>query len=370
MAAPMLTLSVIIPTRNEAANVARLIDTLTGTLAGISYELIFVDDSTDATSSLIEARAAQDPRVRCHHRSVRGLGTAVAEGFSLAHGRVIAVLDADFQHPPDLLRPMLAAIESGADLVIPSRFIEGGSDGGLAWPRKLVSLVARSLGKAALRALRPISDPTGGLFMLRACVIKGVGFQPRSWKILAEVLVRGHYSQVVEIPYRFSERAGGTSKLDWRESLNYLVHVLHLALDSPRDRRFFVFALVGSSGFVVDVGVYALALHFQAPVVASGFFSALCAMAWNFTWNDLVTWRTSHHVHVSVRAVKYAAVSLAGIAISTSALALAYQSLHFHPLAAKLLGISLAVTWNYLLNSRWTWRERNAQQVVVARRAS
>ena len=361
------TLSVIIPTYNEEANVANLAKALAAVLTGIDYELIFVDDSTDTTPLLLAQLAQANARLRYLHRNVRGLGRALVAGLMAAHGDILAILDADFQHPPALLLPMLTAISDGADLVLPSRFLPGGSDGGLSRSRQLVSLGARYLGKALLRPLRPISDPTGGLIMFRSSVIDGVQFRPLSWKIPAEILVRGHYQRVVEIPYRFSVRAAGTSKLNARESFNYLIHLLRLVLDSPRDRRFFLFALVGTSGFLVDISLYSLALHLHAPVIASGFFSATCAMIWNFTWNDLVTWRANHHARISVRALKYAAVSSAGIAISTSTLALAYQLLHFQPLPAKLLGIILAITWNYLLNSHWTWREPSLAPILVTR---
>jgi dolichol-phosphate mannosyltransferase len=363
------TLSVIIPTYNEEANVTHLADSLASILEGIDYELVFVDDSADSTPRILERLTLSNPRLRYLHRSQRGLGTAIVAGFGLASGDVLAVIDADFQHPPTLLPRMLAAIQQGADVVIPSRFIPGGDDGGLSIGRKLVSATARYIGKLALKALRPISDPTGGFIMFRASVIKGVRFRPLSWKVPAEVLVRGRYQKVIEIPYHFSPRRAGVSKLTGRETINYLLHVLHLVSDSPPDRRFFLFACVGGSGFLVDIGLYTLAIHFGAPVIISGFASALCAMVWNFTWNDLVTWRENHHIHISVRALKYAAISTVGIGISTSTLAFSYQFLHFAPLPAKLSGIALAIIWNYLLNSRWTWRAPISTKVMVTRQS-
>jgi dolichol-phosphate mannosyltransferase len=365
----MPALSVIIPTYNEAAHVVALADSLACILADIDYELIFVDDSSDATPVLLAALAQTNPRLSYLHRSRRGLGSAIVAGFGLCSGANIAVLDADFQHPPALLIPMFAALTE-ADVVIPSRFLPGGDAGHLSRRYQLLSFLARSLSKAVLRRLRPFSDPIGGLFMFRSSVIAGVRFRPLGWKILAEVLVRGRYASVVELPYRFSPRPQAASKLGWRDSFSYLAHLLRLVFDSPQDRRFLLFSIVGASGFAVDLSLYTLAIHFGAPVVLSGFLSALCAMAWNFTWNDLVTWRTNRHVHVSLRALKYVAVSLVGIAISTSTLALTYQLLHFHPLAAKLVGIILAVTWNYLINSHWTWREPQGVPVLVTRAAA
>ena len=120
-------LSIVVPTYNERENVVRLAGCLADVMKDRSYELIFVDDSTDDTPFILDKLAASNPRVRCVRRTnERGLGTAVVKGFEACRGRVVAVMDADFQHPPELLPMMLKTIDSNADIVIPSRFIPGG----------------------------------------------------------------------------------------------------------------------------------------------------------------------------------------------------------------------------------------------------
>ena len=123
----------------------------------------------------------------------------------MADGDFLACMDADLQHPPAILRPMYAAMLSGADICIPSRLIRGGSDGGLNPARKLVSGTARWMGKIALPSLRNISDPTSGLFMFRKEMLEGADLQPIGWKIMVEGLAMCKYSLVVEIPYEFQD---------------------------------------------------------------------------------------------------------------------------------------------------------------------
>ncbi len=222
-------ISVVVPTYNEAENVGNLVNQIDYALRGIDYEVIFVDDSTDDTVDAITAVMAENPNVRMHHRETeKGLATAVLKGFSLAEGDYIAVMDADLQHPPAILKSMYAVMESGADFCVPSRFIPGGSDGGLGPYRKLVSGVARYIGKILLPSLRKITDPTSGLFMFRRRVIEGADLQPIGWKIMVEVLAMGTYESVVEIPYKFQARPAGESKLSSKVTLEYLKQVMGL----------------------------------------------------------------------------------------------------------------------------------------------
>ena len=219
----MSRISVVVPTYNEAGNVRNLTAQINSALNGIDYDIIFVDDSSDNTPEVIESVMSENPNVRMKHRTGEtGLATAVLEGFKMADGDYIAVMDADLQHPPQILRSMYDCLETGIDFCIPSRFIPGGSDGGLGPYRKLVSLVARYIGKILLPSLRKISDPTSGLFMFRREVINNADLRPIGWKILIEVLAMGTYSTVAEIPYRFQARPAGESKLSFKVTIEYL----------------------------------------------------------------------------------------------------------------------------------------------------
>lgn len=225
----MSKVSIVVPTFNESENVGNLVNQIDYALRGIDYEVIFVDDSNDDTPDEICRVMKENPNVRMEHReNEKGLATAVLKGFSLASGDYVAVMDADLQHPPKILRPMFAVLETGADFCVPSRFIPGGSDGGLGPYRKLVSGVARYIGKVLLPCLKKISDPTSGLFMIKKSVIEGADLQPIGWKILVEVLAMGTYSNVVEIPYKFQARPAGESKLSSKVTIEYLKQIAGL----------------------------------------------------------------------------------------------------------------------------------------------
>ncbi len=225
----MNKLSIVVPTYNEKDNVGNLVNQIDYALRGIPYEVIFVDDSTDETPDVIRKVMEENSNVRMEHRTTeKGLATAVLKGFTLAEGEYMAVMDADLQHPPAILRSMYAAVESGYDFCVPSRFIPGGSDGGLGPYRKLVSGVARYIGKILLPCLRKITDPTSGLFMFKRDVIEGADMQPIGWKILVEVLATGTIKNVVEIPYKFQARPAGESKLSSKVTLEYLIQIKDL----------------------------------------------------------------------------------------------------------------------------------------------
>jgi glycosyltransferase involved in cell wall biosynthesis len=149
-------LSIVIPTYNEKDNIAPLLERIHGALPGIEHEVIFVDDSKDETPAVIEEIAKSDSTVVLHHReNEKGLATAVVKGFSLAKGDFVACMDADLQHPPEVLLDMHTAMLAGADMSIPSRFILGGSDGGLNLWRKFVSGNTRGRS-SVLRSVREV----------------------------------------------------------------------------------------------------------------------------------------------------------------------------------------------------------------------
>lgn len=225
----MSKLSIVVPSFNESENVKPLVEQLDVALSGIEHEIVFVDDSKDNTPDVIAEIMKDKPHVRLEHRtSETGLATAVLKGFTLAEGDYIAVMDADLQHPPAILKYMYYALEEGYDFCIPSRFIPGGSDGGLNLYRKFVSGVARYIGKIALPCLRKVTDPTSGLFMFRREALKDADLQPIGWKIMVEVLAMCTYESIIEIPYTFQDRESGESKLSGKVTLEYLKQVKDL----------------------------------------------------------------------------------------------------------------------------------------------
>jgi dolichol-phosphate mannosyltransferase len=361
-------LSIIIPVFNEKDNIQELFLRITKTLSEIDYEMIFVDDSTDETPSIIAFISKENPRIILNHReNEKGLSTAVIKGFELASGDILSVMDGDLQHPPELLIDMFHQISNGADIVVPSRFILGGSDGGLNLFRKVISATARYIGKIFLPSLRKVSDPTGGLFMFKKEIIKNKKLNPVGWKILIEVLVMGEYKNLVEIPYTFKARHLGESKLSLKVQFQYLIHLLSLLKRSEKDRRFYVFCLIGLSGVFVDMLVFTF-LGTILPLMKINFkavLSSFIAMISNYFLNDSITWKsynTNLYYHTSkippsfLRFIKYVFVSSFGVIIKSIALFLFYSRLGINQYSANLLAILFASLLNYFLSNHFVWK--------------
>jgi len=350
-------LTIVIPTYNEQRNVVRVAERIGRALAGVNYEILFVDDSTDGTPKVLAGLCRTNRRIRFIHRlGQRGLATAVAAGFAAARGDVLAVMDADLQHPPEMLPVLLRYIREGCDLAIASRFVPGGSDGGLTPLRRLISGTAGLIGRLALKRLRRIKDPMSGFFMLKRKVIAGVDLQPVGWKILVEILVRGRYGRLAEVPYTFHKREAETSKMCIGEQWNYLRHILRLVLASPEDLRFWKFCLVGAGGVAVNMLLFIIFSRFVFPdPVRSALSAAMLTMGVNFLLNDHFTWNCRREGHAWTRALKFYLCCSLGVLVNVAVLAALHGLLRLPGTAADAAGILAATLWNYHANSRWTW---------------
>lgn len=350
--------SIIIPTFNEKINVVKIADRIKTAIHNFyDYEIIFVDDSLDNTTEYLENLKKINKNVRYLHRSGRrGLATAVVSGIDMSRGNTIVVMDSDLQHPPELLPEMIDIIENGYDIVIPSRHLSGGNESGLNLYRTIVSHTAASIGKLFLKELRNISDPTGGFFAFRKEILKGVALNPVGWKILMEILVRGKYTRVKEIPYRFEKRYCGDSKMSFTQQMNYLKHIFRLARYSADDRRIFMFAIVGSLGVLVNMIFYNIFVFFGLGVDISGTLSALIAMIGNFVLNRNITWKDKKSDKFFIEAIKFLFVSSCGIIINILILSSLHYKFKVNYNIANLTGICGAVFWNYNLNRLWTWK--------------
>ncbi len=217
--------SIIIPTLNERESMERLLPELVTAVSDVSeVELVVIDDgSTDGTVSYLQNRVQHVPfKLHVISRHERGLATAVLRGFQEAHGDVLCVMDADLSHPPAVLTQLIHTVRDGADIAVGSRRISGG--GVEEWPliRKMYSYISTWFA-------RPLSggvhDPLSGFFVVRRRVIDGVTLTPIGYKILLEILVKGRYTQVVEVPYIFRNRDVGKSKLSFAIALQYYTHL-------------------------------------------------------------------------------------------------------------------------------------------------
>jgi dolichol-phosphate mannosyltransferase len=223
------SLTILVPTRNEAHNVYPLLERLSSSLS-VPATVLFVDDSDDETPRVVEEAAARSyPRleVRLLHRDGAerrgGLGGAVLAGLAESESTWVCVMDGDLQHPPECVSELLrAATEQDVDLVVASRYVPGGRNDGLGAIRTLVSLGSTALAKLAFpRRLRGISDPMSGFFLFRRASVTG-RMAPRGFKILLEIAVRHPQLTRCQVPFVFVERSAGTSKTTLREGLRYL----------------------------------------------------------------------------------------------------------------------------------------------------
>ncbi len=222
------TISVVVPTYNEAASVPRLAQRLADALRGRAWELVIVDDgSPDGTADVAAGLAPSLPTRVVRRPGKLGLASAVMDGIRAARGDTLVVMDADLSHPPEVVPRLVDALRDGTDLAVGSRYVRGG--GTLDWPlrRRIVSRVACLMGNA----LVPVRDATSGFFALRRSVVEGVRLDPIGFKIGFEVIARGRYRRVVEIPYTFRDREAGRSKFGTREVLDYGKQLLQVLRD-------------------------------------------------------------------------------------------------------------------------------------------
>ena len=225
-------LALVIPTLREAGNLPALLARIRASLdpLGIHYELIVVDDnSCDGTEQIVQEISRDDPRVRLLVRKgLRGLAGAVTYGWQHSDAGVLGVIDADLQHPPELLPDLWRALQAGAEVVVASRYAPQGSLPQWNAFRHLLSQVAiRMTWPLQPPGLR-VRDPMSGYFLLRRPVIEGVTLQPQGFKILLEILVRGKIGTIVEVPFSFGRRHAGESKASLRIGLEYLALLFRL----------------------------------------------------------------------------------------------------------------------------------------------
>jgi len=293
-ARPVPHLSVVIPTRNEAESLGALWARLGAALAGIDAEVCFVDDSDDETPDRLAALQSAHPEVHCLLRRgaerAGGLSTAVVAGLHMAHGDLVCVMDADLQHPPELIPAMLAAAEAGADLVVASRYVSGGSAGGLSGlTRHLVSRGSGLVARILFQEARQSTDPLSGYFLCRRRLIDGIEFRPVGFKILLELLVCVPGLRVVDVPLGFQARAAGASKASARQGVLFLRHLASLFFRVDGSARLWKFAVVGISGLGLFLpALWALAAPGKLPPLLAFLPAFALSFAWNTIWNR--TW--------------------------------------------------------------------------------
>jgi dolichol-phosphate mannosyltransferase len=357
-------LSVVIPTFNERDNVTTLFRRLETTLAGIPFEAIFVDDnSPDGTWQVLRALSRTDGRVRCIRRiGRRGLSGACIEGILASAAPCAAVIDADLQHDEAQLPKMLALLQgSEFDLVVGSRYIEGGSADSFNRQRAGASALATEVAKRVLRV--EIADPMSGFFMIRRDRFEELAPQlsTQGFKILLDVVATAHGAlRIKEIPYTFGSRLHGESKLDSMVALDFLGLVLAKLTHDVVSLRFLLFAMVGSLGLVVHFAVLYVALKiFRVPFAEAQACGALCAMTSNFILNNFLTYRDQRLKGFAILRglLLFYLVCSVGLFANVGVAFSVYDQQPIWWLAGAA-GALMGVVWNYAMSGLFVWRKR------------
>ncbi len=359
------TLSVVVPTYRESANIAVLFERVKAALDGLPWEMIVVDDdSPDGTFQVAFALAASNRRLRCLRRVNRsGLAGAVIEGWMSSSADFVAVIDGDLQHDERILPKMYAALAEGPyNLAIGTRVTEATAEDGLSPARqKLSNLGAWFFRRIAGAAVR---DPMSGFFMIRRDIVARLAprLSPDGFKILVDVLLSaGGDLRIFEAPYVFRKRLAGESKLTPLVGIDFLGLVVHHASGGVLPIRFVLFASIGALGLVVHILALSAIVHWLGAwdFNSGQLVATLLAMASNFILNNEITYRTLRFRGLGLIGgfAAFAIGCSVGVLANIDIASFLYKSNQTWWVAG-LAGALLSVVWNYAVSTNVIWRRR------------
>lgn len=376
---PIKSLSVIIPTYNESQNITKMLDAVSNNLpSGIDTEIIVVDDnSPDGTGKIVDEHVRKNERnhsIKAIHRPhKRGLSSAILEGIRSAIGEAVVVMDGDFSHPPQIIQKMLNELRhSECDIVVASRYVKGGSVRDWPFKRRLISKGATKIAQHGLGI--KIKDPMSGFFAFRSHVIKNVKFDAIGYKMLLEILVKTKGVIVKEIPYVFTNRKSGSSKLDMSIGLDYTKAVWKLYRYGrsirEKEKRTSV-RFLSKAGRFYTVGATGLLVNYLTAFI----FGTLLSNLWylhanmvgiifsitsNFILNKI--WTFEDRDFGARKTVKQYGLflSFSGIGAVLQLVMVYYliESQHMSYAIALLLAVGIASIGNFVLNKKWTFKEK------------
>jgi dolichol-phosphate mannosyltransferase len=367
-------LAIVLPTFNESGNVALLVDRLASALAGIHYEIIFVDDdSPDGTAGAVRRIAQQHDNVRALQRiGRRGLASACIEGILAASAPFVAVMDADLQHDESVLPEMLRRMrDENLDLVVASRNIAGGSMGEFAGWRVKLSQLGKRL--SLMGTQHQLSDPMSGFFMVRFTAFERLAHRLSAigFKILLDIVLSADSGlRIGEVPYRFRLREHGESKLDFMVGLEYFELLVDKHLGDLVNFRFVLFAMVGALG----VGVHLLILRTLLGLGNLGFaacqaMTTFVVMILNYVLNNSVTYRDRRLSGWAFWGGLFTFCLACGLGVAAN-VAIANEAFHHGVpwVLAALTGLLFSAVWNFGVTSMTTWRQARRSSEQRARR--
>ena len=364
----MVHLSIIVPTYNEAPNVAELVRRVTESVHGVDAEIIFVDDSTDSTPDVVR-RVAEDAKlpVRLIHRDRPrgGLGGAVQLGFAEAESDLCLVMDGDLQHPPEDIPVLLKRFaQGGVDVVVASRYAGGGTSHGLAdRTRVLVSKASTALTKAMFPVrLKDVSDPMTGFFLVDRRSIHAESLTPRGFKILLEILTRNPL-RVAEIPFHFTGRFAGESKATIRQGFHFLTQLAAL-----RFGKMSLFAVIGGLGAVAYLIIMWLLIQLSVGYIVAAIIAAELTIVGNFLLAERFVFRDMREQASGVwsRFAKSFTFNNAEALIRIPVIGLMVESWHFSSVLAAGLTLAVAFVVRFVFNSLVVYAPRGRSRAGQA----
>ncbi len=373
--------SIIIPTYNESQNILKILKSIGDILPkNILAEAIVVDDnSPDGTGKIVENYLKEFKKITgytidvIHRTAKKGLSSAILNGIQQAKGDTIVVMDSDFSHPPQIIPRMLDALRKyRCDIVVASRYVKGGKISGWPLKRKLLSKLATVIAKKGLGV--STLDPMSGFFAFKRSIIKGLKFDAIGFKMLLEILVKTKGVSVREIPYTFTDRQFGSSKVTLSTAIDYAKSVWRLYRFGKSERkqekrpsvRFLSkaarFYTVGASGLGINylmslllVGGFSEMWYLHANIIgiiASMTTNFILNKYWTFEDKDFSTKKTLSQYSKFVGFSSLGALVQLGMVFS-----LVEASQIAYPIALTL-AVFTAAFGNFILNKKWTFKEK------------
>ena len=358
----------VLPTYNEEENIGNIIQQILKeekSLSKHTFTILVVDDnSTDETQTIVQSYISSNSKVHLVTGQKKGLGDAYKRGFKYAlndlKADLIFQMDSDGQHDTSLIPDFVSYIEEGKDVVIGSRFAEGGTTPDFSFSRLLMSKVGNLLVRY-VGGITQLQDCTSGYRAIRASYLKELDFSYLSTRgysfqssLICDLAWRG--ADISEIPIEFSSRQGGDSKLALRDQIEFLLNIPRLGFRNLED--FMKYSLVGVSGVFVNLGLYLfLTRYYEISEVVAPLIAIESALISNFILNNFWTFgKRVTQSRIRVKFIKFHLVSGLSALINYSVFLALFLVFGLFDILANLIGIGLAAIVNYLINSNWTWK--------------
>ena len=366
-----MDLSIIVPTFNEGPNVDELLRRIGETLEGRVFEVIFVDDSSDDTPTVISAAAERAGfPVRLIHRDVptAGLGGAVVEGFRAATSRWCLVMDGDLQHPPEDIPRLIERAERGdVEVVIASRYASGGTSKGLAdATRTAVSRASTALTKAMFpRKLAGCTDPMTGFFLLDTDAVDLDALRPRGFKILLEILARRQL-RLDEVPFDFAQRYAGQSKATFTQGIRFLTQLAML-----RFGRMSAFALVGGVGAIANLIIMWGLIRLGVDYVPAAIAASVITIITNFFLLEYLVFADMRSESGRMRARFVKSFTFNGLEaiIRIPVLSILVEGVHIPAVLAAALTLIAAFVLRFMFHALVVYAPARARRTAAAETA-